>query len=64
MLEALGIYIKLAVDVERRILSGGKELHIYCELILLDDGSEQTIIGGADWISESNRWEIATLAQQ
>lgn len=27
MLEALGIYIKLAVDVERRIISGGGELY-------------------------------------
>ncbi|WP_017301630.1 DUF5674 family protein [Nodosilinea nodulosa] len=49
MLEALGIYIKLAVDVERRILAGGGELHTDCELILLDDGSEQANIWGADW---------------
>ena len=49
MLEALGIYIKLAVDVERRIRFGGGELHTDCELILLDDGSEQAIIWGADW---------------
>ncbi|MEA5447544.1 DUF5674 family protein [Leptolyngbya sp. CCNP1308] len=49
MLEALGIYIKLAVDVERRILSEGGELHADCELILLDDGSVQAIIWGADW---------------
>lgn len=40
MLEALGIYIKLAVNIERRILAGGRELHADCELILLDDGSE------------------------
>lgn len=49
MLEALGIYIKLAVDVERRILAGGGELHADCELILLEDGSEQANIWGADW---------------
>ena len=49
MLEALGIYIKLAVDVERRILAGGGELHADCELVLLDDGSEQANVWGADW---------------
>jgi len=49
MLEALGIYIKLAVDVERRILAGGGELHADCELILLRDGSEQAHVWGADW---------------
>ncbi|WP_263970522.1 DUF5674 family protein [Leptolyngbya sp. KIOST-1] len=32
MLEALGIYIKLAVDVERRILAGEGELHIALRL--------------------------------
>jgi hypothetical protein len=49
MLEALGIYIKLAVDVERRILVGGGELHADCELVLLDDGSQQRHVWGADW---------------
>ncbi|MGP1385112.1 MAG: DUF5674 family protein [Thainema sp.] len=49
MLESLGIYIKLAVDIERRILSGGGELHADCELVLLNDGSEQANVWGADW---------------
>lgn len=49
MLEALGIYIKLAVDVERRIVAGGGELHADCELVLLADGSQQANIWGADW---------------
>ncbi|ASC69195.1 hypothetical protein XM38_001210 [Halomicronema hongdechloris C2206] len=49
MLEALGIYIKLAVDIERRILAGGGELHADCELVLLADGSEQANVWGADW---------------
>jgi hypothetical protein len=49
MLEALGIYIKLAVDIEHRILAGGGELHADCELVLLDDGSEQANVWGADW---------------
>ena len=49
MLEALGVYIKLAVDVERRILAGGGELHADCEQILLRDGSKQANVWGADW---------------
>jgi hypothetical protein len=49
MLEALGIYIKLAVDIERRVLAEGGELHTDCELVLLEDGSEQAYVWGADW---------------
>ena len=49
MLDALGIYSKLAVDVELGILAGGGELHVDCEQVLLDDGSEQGNIWGADW---------------
>ncbi|MEL7226521.1 MAG: DUF5674 family protein, partial [Cyanobacteria bacterium J06576_12] len=49
MLEALGIYIKLAVDVERSLLAGGGELHADCEQTLLADGSQQANIWGADW---------------
>jgi hypothetical protein len=49
MLEVLGIYIKLAVDVDRAILAGGGELHADCEQVLLMDGSEQANVWGADW---------------
>jgi len=49
MLEMLGIYIKLAVDVERGILAGGGELHADCEQVILVDGSQQINTWGADW---------------
>ncbi|WP_293270146.1 MULTISPECIES: DUF5674 family protein [unclassified Microcoleus] len=49
MLEILGSYIKLAVDIERRILTGGGELHADCEALLLENGSKQVDIWGADW---------------
>jgi Protein of unknown function (DUF5674) len=49
MLESLGIYIKLAVDVEGKILAGGGELHADCEQVLLSEGSNQAHIWGADW---------------
>jgi len=42
-------FIKLAVDVKRRILAGGGELHSDCEYVLLEDGSEQVDVWGADW---------------
>lgn len=54
MLEALGIYIKLAVDIRRGILAGGGELHADCERVLLEDGSQQQDVWGADWYP-SNR---------
>ena len=49
MLEVLEVYIKLAVDVDLGILAGGGELHVDCEQTLLNEGSEQANIWGADW---------------
>lgn len=49
MLEELGVYIKVAVDVDRRILAGGGYLHADCEAELLDDGSRQEAVWGANW---------------
>lgn len=34
MLETLGVYIKLAVDIKRSILAGGGALHADCEAAL------------------------------
>ncbi len=49
MLDVYGSYIKLAVDIEREILAGGGELHADCEQALLEDGSRQENVWGADW---------------
>lgn len=49
MLQMLETYIKLAVDIERGILAGGGAMHADCESVLLDDGSQQEFIWGADW---------------
>jgi hypothetical protein len=49
MLEGLETYIKLAVDVRRGILAGGGVLHADCEAALLEDGSRQDDVWGADW---------------
>jgi hypothetical protein len=50
MLEELREYVKLAVDVRLGILAGGGALHADCEAVLLEDGSRQEDIWGADWI--------------
>jgi hypothetical protein len=49
MLQDLVVYIKLAVDVKRGILAGGGILHADCESALLEDGSAQEDVWGADW---------------
>ena len=49
MLTAQGSFIKLAVDVRRRLIAGGGEMHADCEAVLLEDGSNQLDIWGADW---------------
>lgn len=49
MLKMLQTYIKLAVDIDREILAGGGAMHADCESVLLDDGSQQEFIWGADW---------------
>ena len=49
MLQALEGFIKLAVDIRRRILAGGGTLHADCESVLLEDGGQQEDIWGADW---------------
>jgi hypothetical protein len=40
---------RLAVDVGREILAGGGELQTDCEAALLEDGSQQSQVWGADW---------------
>ncbi|BAY35530.1 hypothetical protein NIES2107_74420 (plasmid) [Nostoc carneum NIES-2107] len=49
MLQELKFYIKVAVDIERRILAGGGEMHFYCEQALLEDGSQQSNIWAASF---------------
>jgi hypothetical protein len=61
MLEELETYIKLAIDVERNVLAGGGEYHADCEEVLLEDGSRQEDIWGADWYPESRRVEFGAL---
>src|SRR5512134_3363745 len=61
MLEILGVYIKLAVDIQRGILAGGGGLHADCEAVLLEDGSKQEDIWGADWIPSTQQVRYEAL---
>jgi uncharacterized protein DUF5674 len=49
MLEEYESMIKIVIDIRRRILAGGGEMHSDCESALLDDGSEQDDLWGANW---------------
>ncbi|HKV39686.1 MAG TPA: DUF5674 family protein [Blastocatellia bacterium] len=61
MLDELGSYIKLAVDIDRGILAGGGALHADCEAALLADGSRQDDIWGADWIPVTQQVQYEAL---
>jgi hypothetical protein len=57
----LGSYIKLAVDVSRGVLAGGGAMHADCEAALLDVGSRQEDVWGADWIPASQEVRFESL---
>ena len=61
MLTALGDYIKVAVDIERGVLAGGGVMHADCEQVLLDDGSRQEDVWGANWYPESRAIAFESL---
>ena len=61
MLQILETYIKLAVDVRQGILAGGGAMHADCEAALLEDGSRQEDIWGADWNPESQEVTFESL---
>jgi hypothetical protein len=61
MLQSLDSYVKLAVDVRRAVLAGGGELHADCEQVLLEDGSRQEDIWGADWLPFSQEVQFEAL---
>jgi hypothetical protein len=61
MLEVYSGMIKIAVDIRRNILAGGGEMHADCEKVLLDNGSEQDDIWGANWYPNEQRVEFEAL---
>ncbi len=61
MHEVFGTYVKLAVDIERGIAAGGGALDADCEGVLLDSGSEQRDVWGADWVLASREVRFEAL---
>lgn len=61
MLEKYDNMIKIVVDIRRRVLAGGGEMHADCESLLLDNGSEQDDIWGANWYPNEQRIEFESL---
>src|SRR5512141_2540576 len=61
MLEEYDGMIKIVVDIRRRVLSGGGEMHADCETVLLEDGSEQDDLWGANWYPAEHRIEFESL---
>lgn len=49
MAKTWDVFIKIAVDIERKILAGGGVRHYECEQELLKNGSRQRDIWGVDW---------------
>ena len=61
MLETLDTYVKVVVDVEFGILAGGGAMHADCEQVLMDQGSQQENLWGANWYSDSGDVEFQSL---
>jgi hypothetical protein len=61
MLKEYESMIKIVVDIRRRILAGGGEMHSDCESVLLDDGSEQDDLWGANWFPAEQRIAFESL---
>ena len=56
-----GKFIKVVVDVEEHILAGGGEMHADCEAELIEDGSRQEDLWGANWYSGSGDVEFESV---
>lgn len=61
MLQEYEKMIKIVVDIRRHILAGGGEMHSDCEAVLLEDGSEQDDLWGANWYPAEQRIEFESL---
>ncbi len=61
MLQEYEDMIKIVVDIRRHLLSGGGEMHADCESILLEDGSEQDDLWGANWFPLEQRIAFESL---
>ncbi len=61
MLPVYCTFIKLAVDVATGAEAAGGKMHADCEEVLLDNGSKQEDIWGADWVPDKRMVEFESL---
>ncbi len=61
MLQEYETMIKIVVDIRQHILSGGGEMHADCESVLLESGSEQDDLWGANWYPLEQRIAFESL---
>ena len=61
MLKEYESMIKIVVDIRHRVLAGGGEMHSDCESALLEDGSEQDDLWGANWYPAEQRIAFESL---
>jgi len=59
--EDLDGYVKVVVDIKRRILSAGGRLHSDGERLLLEDGSKQADLWGAGIDLETNEIDFDSM---
>ena len=59
MLEVYPTLIKIVVDVRRRVLAGGGEMHADCESLLLAEGSGRMTSGGPTGIRLNSAWSLS-----
>lgn len=53
--------IKIVVDIDREILAGGSGMHYECEQLLLEEGSIQENLWGANWFPDEQNIEFESL---
>ncbi|MBX3036862.1 MAG: hypothetical protein KF758_08100 [Anaerolineales bacterium] len=53
--------IKVVVDIKLDILAGGSGMHYECEQLLLEKGSKQEDLWGANWFPDEQAIEFESL---
>jgi len=61
MLQENKSMVKIVVDIRLHTLAGGGEMHADCETVLLEAGSEQDDLWGANWYADEQRVEFESL---
>ena len=60
-LDSLGSFVKVVVDIKRKILSAGCELHIDCAEELIKDGSLYVNLWGANIYTKNKKIDFISL---